>query len=266
LAGDSSIFNLAPTNGVVAPCTFTNFPGGTVIKPEAGTAVLGGVPQNNGTVHIDGGDLTLLNTSSSQTATSTGTFDVAAGATLGMANLGTGSVVLGPTSVVSGAGTLDATYEGQNSGTDTIMSSSFAPADLSIEEGTMDLSSPGPLTFSDVTIGENGGRSELEGTTSFTVDKALVLDGGPTLTGTGLITIASGATGTVDGASTVSLGTEMDNNGNLTLASAASPSMISCAGGGVIKNYNAVDLIGASSISPFGCVVDQPGGTVTEPA
>ncbi|HXW78485.1 MAG TPA: Calx-beta domain-containing protein, partial [Acidimicrobiales bacterium] len=92
LAGDSSIFPVHEASAL--NCVLTNK--GTVAKSAGtGTSVLGGVPDNAGTITIKSGTVTLLNTSGDdvpvQTATSTGTFDVAAGASLALANTYAGS-------------------------------------------------------------------------------------------------------------------------------------------------------------------------------
>jgi len=290
LVGDSSIFPVY--GGSALNCVLINK--GTVAKSAGtGTSVLGGVPDNAGTITIKSGTVTLLNTSGDdvpvQRATSTGTFDVAAGASLALANTYAGSVVLGPTSSVNGLdggfGSLATTYENLNGGTDTIEGTLALPT-IDVGEGTLDLAGTRPLALSSLTINENGVLSTaaalsvtsggvaigaasgqggtLSGPGNLTIGPGatLDLDGFPTLSGTGTVTVDNSATVTVDAGAGVTLSRPMVNRGTLSLNSLSNPSTVTCASAGEVTNYGTIDLTRGSSINPTGCVVDKGPGTV----
>ncbi|HTW09206.1 MAG TPA: Calx-beta domain-containing protein, partial [Acidimicrobiales bacterium] len=149
LAGDSSIFPVY--EGSALGCVFTNK--GTLAKSAGtGMSVLGGVPNNDGMITINTGTVAVLNSTggdfAAHTATSTGTFEVAGGATLALSNFYNSSVVLGPGSAVKGLdgsfGSLATTFEGSNGGTDTI-EGTFALPTIDVGGGTLNLATPSSL-------------------------------------------------------------------------------------------------------------------------
>jgi hypothetical protein len=289
LAGDSTIFGASygGDNG----CTVTNDSGGVITKSAGtGTSTLGGLPANAGTINVDTGTISLENDSgengiAAQTATSSGAFTVADGATLQLLGYGSG-ITFTSASQVTGQGTLIA---GGN-GTDTLDGAFSLPAVQVAQEATLDLGT-GPLTLSALTVSGTldtaaGITISDDGTASFQGNLSgagnLDISAGASLTvqegvlaGTGTITVAQGATATIPGASNPQLGQPLVNDGTLTLQTSQSiPAIIQCHdASGAVTNNGTIDLTGDSTIfgasygGENGCALtNDSGGVITKSA
>ncbi len=284
LAGDSTIFGASygGDNG----CTVTNNSGAVITKSAGtGTSTLGGLPDNAGTINVDTGTISLENDSgengiAAQTATSSGAFTVADGATLQLLGYGSG-ITFTSASQVTGQGTLIA---GGN-GTDTLDGAFSLPAIQVAQEATLGLGT-GPLTLSALTVSGTldtaaGITISDDGTASFQGNLSgagnLDISSGASLTvqegvlaGTGTITVAQGATATVPGESNPQLGQPLVNDGTLTLQTSGSiPAVIQCHdASGAVTNNGTIDLAGDSTIfdasygGENGCPLTNDSGAV----
>jgi len=222
--GDYSFFNDGDTSPASA---FTNT--GTLTKAAGtGTSTIGEFPTNSGTVNAETGTLAFENDQPGTTATSTGSFNVAAGAVLDFAANGGRGFHLTSASSVAGAGTMALTNNPAVTvdGSFTIASVTqygdltlnvpITPAAYTLTGGTLDGSGS-------VTIPASGTFTQAAGSVSgavgLTVQSGGALDwNGGEQQGSGTTLIAAGATAALQGGMDLGDTRQFTNNGTLTQA------------------------------------------------
>ncbi|HSZ30498.1 MAG TPA: fibronectin type III domain-containing protein, partial [Pseudonocardiaceae bacterium] len=197
-------YGYADNGDTWAGSAFTNT-GTLTVAAGTGTATVGLFPTNSGTVTVQSGTLALENDQEGTTATSTGSFTVAASATLDFTDNGSSGFDLTSASSVTGTGTVTmSNYPAVTvDGTFTIANITQAEGDVTlnvpITPATYTLGSGTLAGSGSVTIPSGGTFTQAGGSLSGAVD--LTIQNGGTLNwqngeeqGSGSTLVASGAT------------------------------------------------------------------------
>ncbi len=188
---------------------------------------------NSGTINVNAGMLTL-----SAGGNQTGAFSVAAGATIGF---GGGVHTFGPTSTITGSGTL------QVSGGTAVFDGSLGTGAIAVSGGAAVINNNLSIASLELSGGAIGGDAEV------TVTGTLTWSGGDMATGVGKTVLDVSATGTISGTGNKWLSRTFDNSGSLTYGGSALSFGFGSGQAGVLNNLGGAEflLTGDGSLTEF---------------
>jgi hypothetical protein len=247
---------------------------GLLLKSGAGTATVGVPFNNSGTVDVQAGTLVL------GTGSSSGDFNVEAGASLVISNTGAPAYAFLDGAAVTGAGTFQVGFF--NLGNSITVSGAVRMQALSVNNGTVTVNAGAGLDVQNLALNLPG--STLTGPGGVTVENTFTwtggtlsgtggtfLNGSTTLSGQSLLTHFVGRTVDNHGTATVltndgldfTLGATWNNHADATLVLQRGSSLGRSSTGGVVNNDGLVEVVGFATINV--ALNNSSGGTVDVP-